>query len=116
MSISVAEARKIALSFPGAEERLSYGTPAIFVGKKGLVRIGTREPDTIEFHVETFEEREHLIAADPDVFYFTEHYRNYKGVLARRKKIDAKTFRALVERQWRRIAPKAAVKAYDVRV
>jgi hypothetical protein len=110
MSLSVAEARKIALSFPGAEERLSYGTPAIFVGKKTLVRIGTREPDTIQLNFETFEERDHLIAADPETFYITEHFRSFKGLLARRAKLDAKTFRALVDRRWRQIAPKALVR------
>lgn len=106
MSISAVKARAIALSFPGTEERVSQGGPAIFVGKKILVRIGTREPDTIQFNTDSIEERDHLIAADPDVFFITAHFQSFKGLLARRTKLDEKTYRGLLERRFRAIAPK----------
>jgi hypothetical protein len=101
-----AEARKIALSFPGAKERLSYGSPCIFIGKKVFVRIGTREANTIQMNTESFEERDHLLAADPETFFITDHFRNYKCALARTAKLDARTFREFLERRWRLIAPK----------
>jgi len=106
-----AEARRIALSFAGTEERLSYGSPCIFIGKKVFVRIGTRERGTAQMNTESFEERDHLIAADPAVFFITDHFRNYKAALARIDKLDARTYRAFLERRWKRIAPKTLQKA-----
>jgi hypothetical protein len=109
MSLSAAKAREIALSFPGTEERLSYGTPAIFIGKTVFVRIGTREPDTIQINTSSLEERDHLVAADPETFFITDHFKDYKAALARRSKLDAKTFRALLERRWSALTPKKTV-------
>jgi len=52
MSLTAAQARKIALSFPGAFERVSQGGPEIRIGNDYFVRIGTREPDTVQFKLE----------------------------------------------------------------
>jgi len=106
MSLTAAEARRIALSFPGTLEKMSYGTPAIFIGKQLFVRIGTREPDTLMLGASSFEARDLLIQSDPATFFVTEHFRSYKGLLARLKTLDRKTLRALLERRWREIAPK----------
>ncbi|HXC57153.1 MAG TPA: hypothetical protein VNU97_17765 [Rhizomicrobium sp.] len=110
MALTEAQARKIALSFPGAHEKASHGTPAIFVGKKLLAQIGCREPDTIMLPMGSFEARDHLIAADPRTFYITEHFKTYKGLVARRAELDAMTFRVVLERRWQAIAPKALQK------
>jgi hypothetical protein len=91
---------------PATEERLSYGTLAVFVGDRVPVRISTREPGTVQFNLESFDERELLVESDPDTFFFTEHFRSAKAVLGRIAKLDAKTFRAMIERRWRGIAPK----------
>jgi len=110
--MSPAEARKIALSFPGTLEKMSFGTPAIFIGKQLFVRIGTREPDTLMLGASSFEARDLLIESDPAAFFVTEHFRSYKGLLARLKKLDKKTFQALLERRWREIAPKKLQKQF----
>lgn len=47
----------------------------------------------------SLEERGHLIAADPATFFVTDHFKTYNGVLARLGALDAKTFRALLERR-----------------
>ena len=54
-----------------------------------------------------------LCEADPETFHFTDHYRNYPYVLARLKRLDAKTLRSYLERQWRHNAPKKWLKAWD---
>jgi hypothetical protein len=113
--VTPTQARKIALSFPGTEERLSYGTPCIFIGKKVFVRIGTREANTIQMNTESFEERDHLIAADPETFFITDHFKNYKAALARTAKLDAKTLEVFLERRWRTIAPKVLLKAAEAK-
>jgi hypothetical protein len=104
--LTAAQARKIALSFDGAFERISQGSPEIRIGDDFFVRIGTREPDTIQFKIDSFEERDMMIAADPKTFYVTEHFKSYKGVLGRLAALDAKTFRALLKQRLVVIAAK----------
>jgi hypothetical protein len=105
-----AQARKIALSFPGTHEKMSYGTETVFVGKKVFTQIGSHKREAIMLLTDTLEERDHLITADPETFYITDHFKTYKGLLAHIGKLDAKTFRILLERRWRAIAPKALQK------
>lgn len=99
MALTAAQARRIALSFGGAFERWSQGGPEIRIGDDFFVRIGTREPDTIQFKIDSFEERDAMIAAEPRIFYVTDHFRSYKGVLGRLATPDAKTFRALLKQR-----------------
>ena len=111
--MSPAQARRIALSFPGAFEKPSYGTPAFFVGKKLFTQVNSHGSKDIMLLTRSFEERDHLLAADPKTFYITDHFRNYKGLLACTDRLDAKTFRALLERRWQIIAPKQLLKAVE---
>ena len=110
MPLTKAQARKIAQSFPGVYEKNSYGTPTFFVGKKVFTQIGSHQREAIMLLTQTLEERDHLIAADPQTFFITDHFKTYKGLLAHIGKLDAKTFRTLLERRWRAIAPKTLVK------
>jgi hypothetical protein len=111
MALTHAQARKIAQSFPGVHEKPSYGTPSFFVGKTLFTQVGSHGRSDIMLLTQSLEERDHLIAADPDTFYITDHFKNYKGLLARIERLDAATFRALLERRWQAIAPKALIKA-----
>ena len=113
MSLTTAQARRIALSFPGVYEKPSYGTPAFFVAKKLFTQVGSHKRKDIMLLTQSFEERDHLIEADPGTFYITDHFKNYKGLLARIDRLDAMTFRALLERRWRAIAPKKMLKERD---
>ncbi|HEY4940980.1 MAG TPA: MmcQ/YjbR family DNA-binding protein [Rhizomicrobium sp.] len=113
MVLTKARARKIAQSFSGVYEKPSYGTPAFFVGKKLFVQVGSHKREDIMLLTQTMEERDHLIAADPGTFYITDHFKNYKGLLARIDKLDGPTLRALLERRWRAVAPKKLQKETD---
>jgi hypothetical protein len=113
MTLTTAQARKIALSFPGVYEKPSYGTPAFFVGKKLFTQVGSHKSKDIMLLTHSIEERDHLIEADPDTFYITDHFKNYKGLLARIGRLDARSFRALLERRWRVIAPKNLLKVTE---
>jgi len=101
--------RRIVLTLPGVEERTSYRTPALFVGKKLLVRLKEDGRDVVL--VMSLEEKAFLIEADPDTFYETAHYQGWPAVLARLDKLDEATVRTLTERQWRVSASKALLKA-----
>lgn len=104
------EARRIALSLPGVEERSSYGTPACFVGKRLLIRLKEDAADVV-IRV-SLDEKAFLIEADPDTFYETDHYRGWAGLLARLARLDEPTVRTLLMREWRRAAPKRLQKAH----
>ena len=105
MSVSKAQYSKIALSFPGGNEKPSYGKPAFFIEKKFFTRWRDEE-NSIVLIVGSIDERDMLLEADPRTFFITEHYRNYPSVLARAAEIDGKTLRGMLERHWQKIAPK----------
>lgn len=106
------EFHKVCMSFREVEEGTSYGRPSYKAFGKFLTRLRD-EDDSIVLGCVDFDEREMLCEAEPATFHFTDHYRNYPIVLARRQLIDAERLRALLVRQWRKNAPKRWLKAYD---
>ena len=86
--------RKVALSFPGVEEGTSYGTPAFRLKKRLLARLH-QDGQSIMLKI-GFEAREHLMRADPETFFITDHYRNYPSVLARLDRLSAADLRKLL--------------------
>jgi hypothetical protein len=85
--LSLATIRRVARSFPGVEEGTSYGTPAFRLKKRLLARLH-QDGESIMFNI-GFEAREHLMRADPETFFITEHYRNTPSVLARLDRLGA---------------------------
>jgi hypothetical protein len=112
MSIAEAQFKKIALSFPEAQEKTSYGNPAIFVGKKFFARY-RKEDKSIVWIVGSMDERDHLLEIDPKTYFITEHYRDYPGVLVRVSRLSVTMLKKMLERRWRAIAPKKLIKATD---
>jgi len=110
MAITEARFKKIALSFPEAHEKSSYGNPSIFVAKKFFTRLRA-DDDSIVLIVDSIDERDMMIEADPKTFHITDHYKDYPSVLVRIAHIDEKTLRGMLERRWRKIAPKKALKS-----
>lgn len=105
MSVTKAQYTKIALSFPGGNEKPSYGKPSIFIEKTFFTRWRDEE-NSIVLIVDSIDERDMLIEADPKTFFITDHYRSYPSVLAYAAKLDTKTLRGMLERRWQKIAPK----------
>ena len=108
------EMHAIVMAFPGVEEGISYGRPAYKIGGKLLTRLRDEDASVVLQEV-GFDEREMLIEAEPATFHFTEHYRNYPVVLARIDSLDPGSLRSLLERRWRKVAPKKLVKEWDAR-
>ena len=104
MALRFDDVRKMALSLPGVEDATSYGTPALKVGKKLLVRL-KEDGETIVLRL-GFDEREMLVEAEPWSFFITEHYRAYPNVLVRLAHVHPGTLRRLIEQAWREAAPK----------
>lgn len=112
MALTKAQLRKIALSFPEANEKPSYGKPSFFIAKKFFTR-HRAEDDSIVLIVDSIDERDMMMEADPKTFFITDHYKDYPSVLARMERVDAKTVEGLLARRWRKIAPKKLVKALE---
>jgi len=111
--ISHAEVRAIALGFPGVEEGLRYGTPAFHVRKKLLARF---HPDNESLVLTMdFDTREFVLRQHPEVFYLTDHYRDYEYVLVRLEAATCDQIREYIENSWRKFAPKRLVSEYDSR-
>jgi hypothetical protein len=94
--LSLPAIRRVALSFPGVEEATSYGTPAFRLGKKLLVRLH-QDGRSLVLKVGDAT-RVHLLQADPDTFFVTDHYRGYPYVLAHLDRLSAADLHKLVER------------------
>jgi hypothetical protein len=106
------DVRKIALAWPEVEDGTSYGTPALKVRKKMLVRL-KEDGDSLVMPGVPSEERDMLVESQPKLFYFTDHYKDYPMVLIRLSKAKRATLEPLLRRQWRTLASKAAVKAFE---
>jgi hypothetical protein len=101
-SSDVVTLRRIALSFPGVEEGISYGTLAYRVSKKLICRM-KEDGESLAIRME-FGEREILVEGEPDTFYFTDHYRNYPMVLVRLPKVHPDELKRIFGNAWRRFA------------
>jgi hypothetical protein len=105
------QVRELARRLPGVEEGTSYGTAALKVHGKLLVRL-KEDGDTIVLRTD-FIERDHLLRTAPATFFITDHYRDYPAVLVRLSSVAPAQLRELLEDAWRRVAPKRLVATYD---
>lgn len=96
--------RRQGLRLPGVEAGTSYGTPALKVKGKFLLRL-REDGETVAVKV-PFDERDLLLAADPEVFYLTDHYRGYPAILVRLSAVRPDQLDDLLELAWRFVAPK----------
>lgn len=103
---------QIALKLPGAEASTSYRTPAVKIKGKLLSRLRTEAEGALALRCD-FIDRQILLQADPDVFFMTDHYRDYPIVLVRLEKIGKNALTDIVRRAWRMIAPKKLVAEYE---
>ena len=86
--------RKIALALDHVEESTSYGTPAFKVRGKLIARL-REDGETLVVGID-FDQREELLAADPDTYYLTDHYRNAPWILVRLPRVHADALRDLL--------------------
>jgi len=90
-----ATVREIALSLENVEETTSYGTPAFKVrGGQGFARLH-QDGESLVVKVD-FEQREALMAHDPETYYITDHYLNYEWILVRLSRVHPDALRDLL--------------------
>jgi hypothetical protein len=110
--MTVDEMREIVLSFPGVEEGVSYGKPAFLLNKKFFTRLRREDASLVLMDI-SFDEREMLMEAEPGTFHFTAHYKDYPAVLARIDTLHPGSLRSFLERRFKKIAPKKAVREWE---
>ena len=103
--------KALGMSFPGVEEGKSWGTPAIKVRGKMLARL-REDGETVVIRIE-IAARALMIEADPEAFFYTDHYANYPAVLIRLASVQVDDLKELIEDAWRELAPKKIVAAHD---
>ena len=102
-----AEFRRLVLALPGVEEGVSWNEPSYKLSGKFFTRVRAEDVSAVIQDVGQ-DEREALIASAPDVFHVTDHYRSYAMVLARLGPATPEALCGLLERSWRKRAPRSA--------
>lgn len=90
--------RKIGLQLPKVEESTTFGKPSLKIQGKMFVCMASHksaEPDSLAVRID-FEQRTELLAADPKIYYITDHYRDYPAVLVRLPQIKADALQDLL--------------------
>ena len=95
---------------PGLEEGQSWGTPAMKVKGKMLVRV--REPDVLVLPCD-LDEKEILMQVAPHIYFETKHYSGYPAVLVHLDAIEPDELAERIEMEWRKMAPKKLVAEFD---
>ena len=101
----------LGLALPGVEETTTHGQPTLKAHGKLWVWWSPHE-DAPVFKV-PIDERDMLVEAAPDTYFFTPHYKDHPMVLVRPEKLDLGWARANLLRVWRDQAPKRVLNAYD---
>src|SRR5271157_4215007 len=102
--------RSIGLALPGVEEGTAYGFPALKVHGKLLACLPANrsaEPGSLVLRVD-FDDRAELLAADPDVYYVTDHYAGYDAVLVRLSRVNSNVLRDLLGMAYKFVTRNAA--------
>ena len=103
-------AYRLAAHLPGVEASSWYGTPGLKVAGKGFARM--KRPDVLMVLC-PLELKEALMEAEPDIYFETDHYRGWPGMLVRLDAIDDERLRDRLECAWREKAPKKLIEALD---
>ncbi len=112
MKVTFDTVRKMGLRLPDVEESTGFGMPALKVRGQLLACPAinkSAEPGSIVVRI-AFDQRDELIAGDPDTYYLTDHYRPYPSVLVRLSKIRPDALQDLLGMAWKFVTTKKAKK------
>jgi hypothetical protein len=102
--------RRFGSGLPEVEEATSWGTPALRLRRKLLVRLRD-DGETLALRVDP-EERLALVHEQPEVFFVTPHYQDYPFVLVRLAAVDPDELEELLTEAWLLSAPKRLAAAH----
>ena len=102
--------RAIALALPGAFEQATYNGRPSWRTKPRLFAWLRDDPEALVVWVVSVEEKETRIAAEPEKFFTTPHYKGYPMVLVSLPAIDTAEAAELITASWALRAPRSLVK------
>jgi hypothetical protein len=106
--MTVAQAIKLAQALPNVEKSSAYGAPAVKTNGRMFACQATNksaEPNSLVVMLD-FDDRDALIAEDPETYYLKEHYVNYPCVLVRLHKVHPDAIKDLLTAAHRFISAK----------
>ena len=106
---ALAKVLAAAAHLPGIEQSTSYGMLSVKVKGKFLCAI--KDANTLSLRC-AMEDKEMLFQAAPQIYYETDHYKGWPGLLVRLDKITKKELAVRLERAWRIQAPKKLQNAF----
>ena len=106
------DARRIALSLPETSEGPLYGTPGFRVRDKAFARLRD-DDEVLVAWVFGEDDKEALIATEPEVFFTLPHYDGHPSVLVRLAAIAEDELREVLTDAWRARAPRRLLAAFD---
>lgn len=107
------QVRRMAHELSGVLDGTSYGTPALFVGKKLIVRL-REDGESLAVRSDPVS-RDLLLRADPRMYFLTDHYRNYPWILVQLAEADGDALRDRIEDAWRQVAGKRRIAEFEER-
>lgn len=122
------DVRRIARSLPGVVEDDGRFAFSVLAGAKRkaiawvwLERVDPKkarvpQPAVVAIRVAGRDDKEALLASDPEKFFTEPHYNGYPAVLVRLPAIDVDELRELITDAWRCQAPRALVKRHDATI
>jgi hypothetical protein len=106
------DVRRIALALPETTEKPWFGSPGFRVKDKGFLRIRSEAEGALVVFVADLDEKEALLASEPEVFFTTPHYDGYPTVLVRLEEVGVDELAELITDSWLNKAPTRVLKAY----
>lgn len=106
------DVRRIALSLPETSEGSLYGTPGFRVRDKAFARLRD-EGEVLVAWCADEDDKEALIATQPETFFTLPHYNGHPSVLVRLAAIDEEDLREVLTDAWRARAARRLVAAHD---
>ncbi len=108
--VTEAQIRRIAMALPGAYEHASYDGRPSWRTKPRMFTWIRNAPEALVVWVDSLDEKEAMIASEPETFFTTPHYDGYAMVLVRLEAIDARRAKELIAESWRLRAPPGLLK------
>ena len=100
-----ADARRIALSLPGAYEKASYEGQASFRTKARIFAFLTSDPKGLLVWVGSKDEQDAIVASEPGKFFTSRHYAGQPAFLVRLDSVDEGELTELITESWLLRAP-----------
>jgi hypothetical protein len=107
------DVREIAVSMPEVIETTAWGMPTFKAGKTIFAIEPYPRPDVVPNSVGvpmSFEQRTRLLASRPDVYYLTDHWAKYPGVLVRLSSTSRDELREILTAAWHHAMERASAK------